>query len=110
MVWPNGPQAIANGHCTGPLVSRGHDDRYHQHLHEPVTGMDRGHLPWDVFPEDRSREQDHREADPQEEAEVDRAHPTADAEEGHEARDHVSEDEAPPELDEQLPRGHLRTG
>src|SRR5207244_364057 len=46
-----------------------HDDRYHQHLHEPVTGMDGGELPRDVLPEDRSREQDHREPDPQGEAE-----------------------------------------
>src|ERR1051325_942852 len=62
------------------LGPRAHDDRYHQHLHEPVTGMDGGHFPRDVLPEDRSREKDHREADPHAEAEVHRAHPPADAE------------------------------
>src|SRR6266702_2258774 len=78
-----------------PPTPHTHDDRYHQHLHEPVTGMDPGHLPGDVFPEDRSRENDDREPDPQQQAEVDRAHPVADAQERHEARDHTGEDEAP---------------
>src|SRR3989441_2619983 len=45
------------------LVPHAHDDRYHKHFHEPVTGMNRGHLPRDVLPEDRSREKDHRRSE-----------------------------------------------
>src|SRR2546422_6505620 len=69
---------LGGGRCL--LAPHADDDRYHQHFHEPVAGMDRGHLPRDVLPEDRSREKDHREPDPQEEAKVDGAHPAADAE------------------------------
>src|ERR1051325_2520102 len=73
-----------------------HDDRYHQRLHEPVTGMDGGHPPRDVPPEHRSGEEDHREPDPQEEAELYRAHAAADADEDREAREEVGESQPTP--------------
>src|SRR2546425_5074702 len=33
-----------------PLVPHAHDDWNHQHLHEPIASVDRGHLPRDVVP------------------------------------------------------------
>src|SRR5438093_1526760 len=42
------------------LPPRAHDDRYHQHLHEPVPGMEGGEPPRAVLTEVCSRDQVHR--------------------------------------------------
>lgn len=80
-VWhlPNGPRCS----CGLPLLApQAHDRRDHEQLHEPVACMNGSHLPRDVLPEDRPREQNHGKPDPQEQAHVHRAQPAVGTEQG----------------------------
>src|SRR6266850_253614 len=90
------------------LLPQSHDDRYDQQLHEPVTCMNRGHPNRRVLPQDRAGQNDHRKSDPQIEPEAYRARQTGNTQRCPEPGDHVRQQHAPQQLDDQLPARHLR--
>src|SRR6267378_4269187 len=83
-----------------PLMPQHHDDRDDEQLHQPVAGVDRGHFPRRVLPEDRSHENEDGEPDPHQQTEMNRAQHPDNAEQGHESKDYEAEDEAPRKLDD----------
>ena len=72
--------------------------------------MDRSHLPRRVLPQHRSRENEDGEADPHEHTEVYRTDQPDEVELRHQDSDHVGEDEAPRELDDEPAGWHFRAG
>src|SRR6266404_9780754 len=92
------------------LLPQSHDDRYYQQLYQPVTGVNRGHLHRDILPEDGSSQKDYRKSDPKKQANVCSDEPIVNAERRDEMCDDVGEDEAPHQLYDQLPCGHLCAG